>query len=445
MGTVINNNIVKKYSSYKDSGTEWMREIPKHWELTRLKNIFYESIKQNENGKCTFYLSVLKDIGVIPFSEKGNKGNKTSLDTRNYRLVEKGDIVLNTTNVCIGSVGLSKYDGCLSSVMYIVLRPIVELDIKYYDYFFKVREFQKYLRRISNGILEVREYLDKTLFKAELFIFPPLPEQIAIAAFLDRKIVLIDQAINIKQKQIELLKERSQILIYKAVTRGLNPNVKMKDSGVEWIGEIPEGWKVKKVKHITTKIGSGVTPFGGGTTYLESGIPFLRSQNILFGKIELEGVAFISDKIHATMANSQVRKGDVLLNITGGSIGRCHYVDFDAELNVNQHVCIIRPTKEITTLFLNSILSSEIGQGQIWFNQQGGGREGLNFQSIKNFFLPLPPIVEQKIICDYIVQTTKRFATAISLKEQEIEKLKEYKGTLINSAVTGKIKVSATV
>jgi len=141
------------------------------------------------------------------------------------------------------------------------------------------------------------------------------------------------------------------------------------------------------------------------------------------------------------MSNSQVRKGDVLLNVTGGSIGRCHYVDFDSELNVNQHVCIVRPTKKITTLFLNSILSSEVGQGQIWFNQQGGGREGLNFQSIKNFFLPLPPITEQKLICEYIEHATTKIATAISLKEQEIEGLKEYKATLINAAVTGKVKV----
>ena len=214
-----------------------------------------------------------------------------------------------------------------------------------------------------------------------------------------------------------------------------------KDSGVEWIGDIPEHWEVKKIKHISSKIGSGVTPSGGGTTYLDSGIPLLRSQNVLFGKIELEGVAYISDKVHESMCNSQVQKGDVLLNITGGSIGRCHFVDFESELNVNQHVCIIRPKRDITTIFLNSILSSEIGQGQIWFNQQGGGREGLNFQSIKNFLLPLPSISEQKSISEFIDILSNKFATAISLKEQEIDKLKEYKMSLIDGVVTGKVSV----
>lgn len=238
------------------------------------------------------------------------------------------------------------------------------------------------------------------------------------------------------------MKERRQILIHKAVTRGLHPDVRLKDSGVEWIGEIPEHWEVKRIKHISNKIGSGITPSGGGTTYLEAGIPLLRSQNILFGRIDLEGVAYISEATHSSMSNSQVKKGDVLLNITGGSIGRCHFVDTDIPLNVNQHVCIIRPTKEITTVFLNSLLASEVGQGQIWFFQQGGGREGLNFQAIKNFFVPLPPKPEQVSISKFISTIFSKFGNAISLKQTEISTLKEYKATLINAAVTGKIKVA---
>jgi type I restriction enzyme S subunit len=347
---------------------------------------------------------------------------------------------MNKMKAWQGSYGISAQDGIVSPA-YFIFQLRDDLDSRYFHLAIRSRLYVSFFGSASDGVRIGQWDLSRDRMKNIPFLIPPIEEQTAIAAFLDRKTALIDQAIGSKHKQIDLLKERRQIHIHNAVTRGLNPNVKMKDSGVEWIGEIPEGWEVKKIKHISSKIGSGVTPSGGGTTYLESGIPLLRSQNVLFGKIELEGVAFISDKIHESMSNSQVKKGDVLLNITGGSIGRCHYVDFDSELNVNQHVCIIRPTKGITSLFLNSILSSEVGQGQIWFNQQGGGREGLNFQSIKNFFLPLPSIMEQKLICDFIEQTTTKIATAISLKEQEIEKLKEYKATLINSAVTGKIKV----
>jgi type I restriction enzyme S subunit len=433
METVIDNNTIKKYPAYMDSGIEWIEDVPDHWEVKKFKRVFYE-IKKRSNpelncGSISFGKVVYKDDEKIPESTK-----------KSYQVVLKGDFLVNPLNLNYDlislRIALSEIDVVVSSG-YIVMGNSVKIDKTYYKYFLH-RFDVAFMKLLGSGVRQTLNWND--IANCDL-IFPPLPEQTAIAAFLDRKTALIDQAIGIKQKQIELLKERRQILIHKAVTCGLNPNVKMKDSGVEWIGEVPEGWEVKKIKHITSKIGSGVTPSGGGTIYLESGIPLLRSQNVLFGKIELEGVAFISDKIHASMSNSHVRKGDVLLNITGGSIGRCHYVDFELELNVNQHVCIIRPKKDITTLFLNSILSSEIGQGQIWFNQQGGGREGLNFQSIKNFFLPLPPVTEQTLICDYIKKTTNRFSTAIFLKEQEIEKLKEYKATLINSAVTGKIKV----
>lgn len=429
----------KKYPAYKDSGVEWIGDIPEHWASKPFFTIGkVVSENNNQNGEL---LSVYLEKGVIKFSDVSEKRtNVTSEDLSKYQTVEHGYLVLNNQQAWRGSVGVSKYKGIVSPA-YIVLKLSNKINSNFANYLFRDGAMVSNYLICSKGVGTIQRNLYWPQLKRANVCFPPIEEQTIIAKFLDDKTAKIEQAISIKQKQIELLKERRQILIHHAVTKGINPNVKLKDSGVEWIGVIPESWEVKKIKHITSKIGSGVTPSGGGTTYLESGIPLLRSQNILFGKIELEGVAFISDKIHASMSNSHVRKGDVLLNITGGSIGRCHYVDFDSELNVNQHVCILRPKKQITTLFLNSFLSSEIGQGQIWFNQQGGGREGLNFQSIKNFFLPLPPIFEQNIICDFIEHTTNKFAIAISLKEQEIEKLKEYKASLINSVVTGKVKV----
>jgi len=141
------------------------------------------------------------------------------------------------------------------------------------------------------------------------------------------------------------------------------------------------------------------------------------------------------------MTNSQVKCGDVLLNITGGSIGRCYYVETKDELNVNQHVCIVRPTHQVNSVFLNYVLASEVGQRQIWFFQQGGGREGLNFQAIKNFYLALPPELEQKKITEFVIELTQGINNGIKVYQQQIHRLKEYKTTLINSAVTGKIKV----
>lgn len=430
------NNSLPKYEQYKDSGVEWLGKVPTHWEFIRMKHLFRDYSKKNQPQ--AELLSVTQTQGVVPRTWVENRMVMPSGNLESFKFIEKGDFAISLRSF-EGGLEYCYHDGIISPA-YTVLKSKRNIHSQYYKYLFKTYSFISELQTSVVGIREGKNISYPELSYSFLPI-PPIFEQTLIAQFLDRKTALIDQAIGIKEKQIELLKERRQMLIHKAVTRGLNPDVKMKDSGVEWIGEVPEGWEVKRIKHITNKIGSGVTPSGGGNTYLETGIPLLRSQNILFGKIELEGVAFISDNVHASMSNSQVKKGDVLLNITGGSIGRCHFVDFDGPLNVNQHVCILRPTAKITTVFLNSILSSEVGQGQIWFFQQGGGREGLNFQAIKNFNIPLPPKTEQVSISEYIEKTVKKFLNSISLKEQEIEKLKEYKATLINSAVTGKIKV----
>ncbi len=429
---------VERYLNYKESGTEWLGEIPDHWDV--LGNKFIFKLVKNQVGKKSgdFTLLSLTLNGVIKRDMENPQG-KFPAEFNTYQEVKKGDFIFCLFDVeeTPRTVGLSDYDGMITGA-YTVLRTTQNFDNNFLYYFYLNLDTSKRLKTLYTGL---RNTITKENFFSFKTFIPPLSEQTAIASFLDRKTALIDQAISIKEKQIELLKERRQILIHKAVTRGLDPSVKLKDSGVEWIGEIPEHWEVKRLKHVTSKIGSGVTPSGGGATYLDSGIPLLRSQNILFGKIELDGVAYISEKTHASMSNSQVKYGDILLNITGGSIGRCHYVDMNMSLNVNQHVCIVRPSDLIKTIYLNNLLASEVGQGQIWFYQQGGGREGLNFQALKNFIIPLPQIEEQTRISEYLDNIKLRFEVSISLKEKEIEKLKEYKASLINGAVTGKIKL----
>lgn len=274
------------------------------------------------------------------------------------------------------------------------------------------------------------------------FIQPPLSTQKNIGIFLDEKCAKIDEAIRIKEEQIKLLHERRQILIQQAVTRGLNPDVPMKDSGIDWIGQIPAHWEVIRLRYLTTKVGSGLTPSGGALAYTDEGIPLLRSQNIHFGSIDIKSAARISPQVHDSMKNSQVVFGDVLLNITGGSIGRCHYVTTKEPLNVNQHVCIIRPSDKISPFYLNTLLSSEVGQLQIWLQQQGGGREGINFAAIKEFVFPVPSLQEQSEIEQLVSNLTKKTRASTHIKNQQITALKEYKTTLINAAVTGKIRIT---
>ena len=430
---------MRRYESYKDSGVEWLGKIPSQWELTIGMNVFRENKRDNKGMKEKTVLSL--SYGQIIIKPEEKLVGLVPESFENYQIVEPNDIIIRCTDLQNDQTslrtGLAKDKGIITSA-YLNLKVINNHSAKFLHYYLHTLDITKVLYKFGSGLRQNLSFLD---FKRLPIIDIPLSEQQKIAQFLDDKTAKIDQAVDLAEKQIALLKEHKQILIQNAVTRGLNPDVPLKDSGVEWIGQVPEHWEVKKIKHVTSKIGSGITPLGGGSNYIDGGIPLLRSQNIHFDRIDLNDVARISEFTHNSMKNSKVRKGDVLLNITGGSLGRCFYVDSNEEMNVNQHVCIIRPNKKINTIFLNMLLASEIGQKQIWFFQQGGGREGLNFQAIKNFYLPLPDLEEQQKIAIYLDKQAAKIDQAIALKTAHIEKLKEYKSVLINDVVTGKVRV----
>jgi len=211
------------------------------------------------------------------------------------------------------------------------------------------------------------------------------------------------------------------------------------------LGKIPQGWKIERIGNASVKIGSGVTPKGGATVYLESGIPLLRSQNIHFSGLKIDDVAFISEETHQEMKGSQVKINDVLLNITGASLGRCFYFLEDCvfkEVNVNQHVCIIRPSHQILTKFLYYFLSSDIGQSLIFSSFRGASREGLNFKEIKLFKLGSPSPTEQQRIVDHLDQESQRLNDLKTNLSQQINTMEAYKKALIYECVTGKKRIN---
>ena len=217
----------------------------------------------------------------------------------------------------------------------------------------------------------------------------------------------------------------------------------MKDSGIKWIGEIPKHWKLSKIKWITKKIGSGITPRGGSQIYTKEGVKLLRSQNIHFDGLHLENVVYIDKDIDESMSNSRTKKNDVLFNITGGSIGRCCLINNDETMNVNQHVCIIRPNKkEIDPYYLLSFLCSDLGQIQLRLNLTGSGREGINFENLGNFIIPLPEMDEQKKISNHISKFNHKEFLLLKKFKSKISLLQEYRHALISSVVTGKIRIT---
>ena len=255
---------------------------------------------------------------------------------------------------------------------------------------------------------------------------PPLKEQLRIAEIL----VSVDASIQTTQAVIEQAERVKRGLMEELLTGGL-------DSEAIERGEVPEGWVVTKLADLTTKIGSGVTPKGGKKAYVESGFPLIRSQNVGWGEMLLDDVAFITPEQHEKMDGTKLKKGDVLLNITGASIGRSAvYEGETGEANVNQHVCILRAKEVLAAGYLNAWLLSHAGQKTIDAFQAGGNRQGLNFQQIGSFPIPLPPLSEQQRIAEIISGADELIAQQKSVIEQQARTKRGLMGDLL----TGKVR-----
>lgn len=210
-----------------------------------------------------------------------------------------------------------------------------------------------------------------------------------------------------------------------------------KESGVEWLGRVPEGWKISPVKYCTSHIGSGKTPSGGAEVYQDSGVLFLRSQNIHDNGLRLDDAVYITREVDAEMSWSRVKPNDVLLNITGASIGRSCVAPADIpDANVNQHVCIIRPTDSAISKWVACCFVSQLIQAQIDFSQNGAGREGLNFEQIGKMIILIPPVEDHEIISAHLDRETTRIDGLVEKKTRFIELLREKRQALITHAVT---------
>ncbi len=431
----------ERYSEYKDSGVEWLGLIPEEWEFTRVKNLFRLVVDPAPKNNNHELLSVYTDIGVKPRRELEERGNKAST-TDGYWFVKKGDIVVNKLLAWMGAIGISNYEG-VTSPAYDILRSKVEIEGNFFHYLFRNEACISELKRNSRGIMDMRLRLYFDKFGDIVVPFPNILTQKRIVDFLDRKTAQIDQAISIKEKQIELLKERRQILIHNTVTRGLDPDVKMKGSGVEWIGEIPEHWEVAKIKHCSIKISKGTTPSTEGGSILDDGpIRYIKAENIQDGEITNQPAHFINEKTNSLIRRSSLQENDVLFVIAGATLGKVAIIsEKETPSNTNQAVAFIRPNSNIIPRYLTVWLTSSVIKELTWLDAVQSAQPNLSMENLGNFPIFLPTLEEQKFLIKEIEDFSQKIATAISLKQKEIEKLKEYKSTLINSAVTGKIKV----
>lgn len=289
----------------------------------------------------------------------------------------------------------------------------------------------------------VRQTLSFTHIANCELVFPPLEEQTAMAEFLENKTTKIDQAIGIKQKQIELLKERRQILIHKAVTRGLNENVKLKDSGVEWIGEIPEHWEISKLGYVANCFPSNIDKHSK-----------VNEREVrLCNYTDVYKNDYITDDMDLMIATATVdqitkftlKKGDIVITKDSESASDIAVPTYIKEALTNvvcgYHLAMIRTYQRSYSKYLFRALQTKLFNSQFEICSNGITRVGLGSSDLKSGYFLVPSEQEQLEIAEYIEVGTTKIATAISLKEQEIEKLKEYKMSLIDGVVTGKVRV----
>ena len=420
---------------YKDSGIEWIGQIPKEWKLATLKQIgtyingyAFKPEDWTDSGKPIIRIQDLTGSMGSPNFYNGELDSKY--------LVSKGDILVSWA-ATLDAFIWEKEEGWLNQHIF---KALPSSDVNYQFFYWLIKLAMENMNNDNkHGI--VMQHVTTKVFGNFAVSIPSVNEQQRIADYLDKVCGEVDEMVALQETMIEELKAYKQSVITEAVTKGLNPNVPMRNSGIDWIGEIPEHWEVIKLSFLTSKIGSGSTPTGGANVYVHEGVKFLRSQNVYFEGLNLNDVAFITETIDEEMKGTRVKPGDVLLNITGGSIGRCYYVDESlGRANVNQHVSIIRPTK-IETIYLKYSLQSDLGQNQIALLQTGGNREGLSAAALSNFKILFPPMSEQRTIASYLDTKCSEIDSLIALKQAKIEELKEYKKSVIYEYVTGKKEV----
>ncbi|WHN17309.1 restriction endonuclease subunit S [Campylobacter jejuni] len=424
--------------NFKDSGIEWLGEIPKHWEIKPLKAVFNQRNEQNTNLKLHTILSLIKDIGVVPYEEKGNIGNKSKEDLQSYKIARINDLVLNKMNAVIGSLGVSAYNGLVSPIYLVFYINSPKYLMSYYSYLFQIKNVQKFLKIYAYGIMEIRESIDYLDFKKMSLPVPPLKEQEQIANLLDEKCEKIQNYIDKKQKLITLLQEKKQALINEVVTKGLNPNIEFKNSDIEYLGLIPQYWEVKKLKYVGKVVLGKMLCNEHQKGY--SHCYYLKSKNLQWLNVE---VSQIEKMWFSEYEKSLYRiKKDDLLVSEGGEVGKtCIWNNELAECYIQNSVHKITLNKFNNAKFFLYLFFTYGKLGVFDSVVSRVSIAHLVLEKLVNVDMVVPPLQEQKEIANFLDEKCGKIDLLIEKTEKQIKLIKEYKTTLINQAVCGRISL----
>lgn len=404
----------------KNSGIEWIGEIPDDWEVKSIKQLLIERTEKNTLYQTDTILSLSAKDGVTIYDGEHHAGNRPREDLSDYKVVYPNDIVVNSMNILSGSVGLSAYKGCVSPVYYIYY-PRENDNVEFMHYIFQCKQFQLSLRGLGNGILiketesgnlnTIRMRIPSQKLGMQQFPWCDSNRQQKIAEFLDKKCAAVDRLIENQSKQIEKLKEYKQSVITDAVTKGLNPSVPMKDSGLK-IGVIPTHWRIIQFKFVA-KLSNGkeVISDSGDIPVYGSGGVFKYTNDYLFNGVSL------------LMGRKGTIDNPMLVNGKFWTVDTMFY------------------TSEIKRILPKILYYLAIGVVDYGYYKSGSVLPSMTQTEINNIRLTYPPIDEQRQIADYLDKKCEKIDRLIALKQQKIEKLNEYKKSLIYEYVTGKKEV----
>ena len=441
-----------RYDSYKDSGVKWIGEIPNGWNVTKLKytkkdskNSFIDGdwIESKDLSDDGIRYITSGNIGEGKYKEQGSGYiSEDTFNELNCTELFEGELVISRLFLPVGRSCIlpNLNNRVITCVDNVVLRPKDSFNKFYLNYQFNSSRYSEFTELISRGVTLTR--ISRGMLGNNSIVVPPLSEQQQIVTFLDDKTQKIDSLIQQKEKKIELLKEKRTSLINHVVTKGLDPNVEMKDSGVDWIGEIPNHWSKTKISRFCeVKDGTHDTP-----KYIdisENSIPLVTSNSFVNGKIDFSKSKRISQEDYIEInKRSDVKLNDVIMSMIGSNIGNKVLVQTEKPFSI-KNVCLFKTSnsKKLDSKYLIYLIESKYLKYQVDFNQKGGGQPFLSLDELRNLLFPFPQISEQQQIVEYLDNQTEEIDTLIQLEQKKIDTLKEYRQSLISEVVTGKIRV----
>ena len=431
----------KAYPEYVPSVVEFLDSLPFGWRTLRGKYVFSEYSERSELGEEQL-LSVSEYYGVKPRGEVIEEGEFLSRAESliGYKKCQKNDLVMNIMLAWKCGLGVSKYDGIVSPA-YSVFRFNGNASPDYMHYLLRTDTYTGHFKTRSTGVIDSRLRLYPESFSDVSLVLPSINEQEKIVAFLDHETAKIDALIEKQQRLIELLKEKRQAVISHAVTKGLNPNAPMKDSGVEWLGEVPAHWGVCRLKHAIksgSSISYGIVQPGEP---LDEGVPFVQTTNMSRGSFGIDDLQKTTKEIAAAYPRSTLEGGEVILGIRA-SIGAAYVVPESLKgVNLSRGVARITPGMSLLSSYLVLFFGTDAVSRYWELSKQGSTFSEVSIETVREMGLLIPPKSEQVEIEESIKQRLFKMDVVLNLAVNKVSLLQERRTALISAAVTGKIDV----